>query len=241
MDATLTPLSLDEPFRFRCAKTVPCYNACCQDLNQFLTPYDIIRLKNHFKMSSGDFLRRYCSQHSGPESGLPIVTLKPKGHPRSICPFVTPSGCKVYVARPSSCRIYPVVRAISKSRETGEISQRFMLLKEPHCLGFCEDKEQTLRQWIEQQGIAVYNEFNDRLMEIISLKNRLMPGPLDNKSRNIFHLALYDLDNFRSQIFEKILPADMKIDRTEMEKAQTDDAALLKIGIQWVIWELFRK
>ena len=190
-------------------------------------------------MSSGDFLRRYCSQHSGPESGLPIVTLKPQGHPGSICPFVTPSGCKVYDARPSSCRIYPLVRVISKSRETGEINQRFMVLKEPHCLGFCEDKEQTVRQWIEQQGIGVYNEFNDRLMEIISLKKRLMPDPLDNKSRNIFHLALYDLDNFRSQIFEKNLPADMKIDRTEMEKAQTDDAALLIIGIQWVIRELF--
>jgi hypothetical protein len=31
----------------------------------------------------------------------------------------------------------------------------------------------------------------------------------------------------------------MEIDRTEMEKAQTDDAALLKIGIQWAKRELF--
>jgi len=236
----LKSISLDEPFRFVCSETVPCFNACCRDLNQFLTPYDIVRLKGHLGLTAQDFLNRYCSQHIGAESGLPIVTLKPKEAWQLTCPFVTPAGCKVYVARPSSCRIYPIVRVISKSRETGETGEQFMLLKESHCLGFYENKEQTVRQWIEQQGICVYNEFNDRLMEIISLKNRLMPGPLDIKSRYIFHLALYDLDNFRSQIFEKNLPADMKIDRTEMEKAQTDDADLLKIGIQWVKWELFR-
>ena len=240
MSPNLKPISLDEPFRFVCSETVPCFNECCRNLNQFLTPYDIVRLKGHLGLTSQDFLNRYCSQHIGAESGLPIVTLKPKEAWQLTCPFVIPAGCKVYVDRPSSCRIYPIVRLISKSREPGEIDEQFVLLKESHCLGFCENKEQTVRQWIEQQGICVYNEFNDRLMEIISLKNRLMPGPLDIKSRYIFHLALYDLDNFRSQIFEKNLPADMKIDRTEMEKAQTDDADLLKIGIQWVKWELFR-
>ena len=235
----LKPISLDESFRFVCSEAVPCFNACCRDLNQFLTPYDILRLKDHLGLTAQDFLNRYCSQHIGAESGLPIVTLKPKEARQLTCPFVTPAGCMVYVARPSSCRIYPVVRVVSKSRESGETSERFMVLKESHCLGFSENQEQTARQWIEQQGIGVYNEFNDRLMEIISLKNRLIPGPLDTKSRYIFHLALYDLDNFRSQIFEKKLPADMEIDRTEMEKAQTDDAALLKIGIQWAKRELF--
>ena len=235
----LTPISLDEPFRFECTETVPCFNECCRDLNQFLTPYDIVRLKGHLGLTAQDFLNRYCSQHIGAQSGLPIVTLKPKEARQLTCPFVTPAGCKVYVARPSSCRIYPAVRVISKSRETGETSEHYMVLKESHCLGFCENKEQTVRQWIEQQGIGVYHEFNDRLMEIISLKNRLMPGPLDIKSRYIFHLALYDLDNFRFQIFEKKLLADMEIDRPEMEKAQTDDVALLKIGIQWAKRELF--
>lgn len=38
-------LSDDEPFYFDCQSRVPCFNACCRDLNQFLTPYDIDRLK----------------------------------------------------------------------------------------------------------------------------------------------------------------------------------------------------
>jgi Fe-S-cluster containining protein len=194
-------------------------------------------------MSANDFLARYCSQHTGPESGLPIITLKPKDVQQLSCPFVTPAGCSVYADRPSSCRIYPVVRAISKSRETGEISERFMVLKEPHCLGFYENKEQTVRQWIEQQGISVYNEFNDRLMEIlmeiISLKNRLIPGPLDIKSRYMFQLALYDLDNFRFQIFANDLINDFDVDQKLLEEAKTSDVALLTLGSAWVKQGLF--
>ena len=190
-------------------------------------------------MPASDFLARYCSQHSGPQSGLPIVTLKPKEVQQLTCPFVTPAGCSVYANRPSSCRTYPLVRTISKSKETGTISEHLMVIKESHCLGFQEKKEQTVRQWIEHQGIAVYNQFNDMLMEIISLKNSMMPGPLDIKPRYIFQLALYDLDNFRFQIFENDLLADMEIDQTVMAEAQEDDAALLKIGMAWVKRELF--
>lgn len=241
MAPNLTPISPDAPFRFGCSKTVPCFNECCRDLNQFLTPYDLLRLKGHLGLKAQDFLNQYCSQHTGGESGLPIVTLKPKETLQLTCPFVTPAGCRVYADRPSSCRIYPVVRVVSKSRETGQTGERFMVIEESHCRGFYENKEQTVRQWIEAQGLAVYNEFNDRLLEIISLKNRLLPGPLDNKSREIFHLALYDLDNFRSQLFEKKLPADMHIDQKVLQEAQSDDKVLLKIGIQWVKQELFGK
>jgi Fe-S-cluster containining protein len=239
MDHNLTPISLDDPFRYECSETVPCFNECCRDLNQFLSPYDILRLKSHLGMSANDFLAQYCSQHTGPESGLPIITLKPKEAPQLTCPFVTPAGCRVYPDRPSSCRTYPLVRAISKSRETGKISEHFMVIKEPHCLGFHEKKEQTVRQWIEHQGITVYNEFNDMLMEIISLKNRLIPGPLDIKSRYIFHLALYDLDNFRSQIFVNDLLNDFDVDQKLLEDAKTSDVALLMLGLTWVKREVF--
>ncbi len=239
MDHHLTPISLDEPFRFACAKTVPCFNACCRDLNQFLTPYDILRLKHHLGMSSGDFLQRYCFQHTGPESGLPIVTLKPKAAPQLACPFVTARGCSVYVNRPSSCRTYPLVRAISKSRETGAINEHFMVLKETHCRGFNENKAQTVRQWLEQQGICVYNEFNDMLLDIISLKNQVRLAALDIKSRHLFHLALYDLDNFRCQLFENNLLDNAEMEPTMIEAIKTDDVTLLRFGIEWVKRGLF--
>jgi len=234
VDHELTPLSLQDSFRFSCSPDVPCFNACCRDLNQFLTPYDILRLKNHLGLSSGKFLEQYTSQHTGPDSGLPVVTLRPKDTPDRLCPFVSPDGCTVYENRPSSCRTYPLVRALSRSRQTGEITEQFMVLREQHCLGFKEGKPQTVPQWIDEQDIAVYNEINDQLMQIIRLKNRLMPGPLDLKSRHLFYTALYDLDNFRSQIKKKRLLNDFQVDSSAMDKAMEEDVELLKLGMKWI-------
>jgi Fe-S-cluster containining protein len=234
LEPKLTPLSKQDTFRFKCAPDVPCFNECCRDLNQFLTPYDILRLKNHLGLSSGEFLEQYTSQHIGPESGLPIVTLRPKGGPDRICPFVCPDGCEVYDDRPSSCRTYPLVRALAISRQTGEITEQFMMLREPHCLGFNAGEKQTAQQWMDRQEIDIYNEINDKLMHIISLKNQLRPGPLDLKSRHLFYTALYDLDNFRSQIKANGLLEDFDIDSARLEKALEDDLALLELGMKWV-------
>jgi uncharacterized protein len=230
----LTPLSLQETFCFACSPEVPCFNACCRDLNQFLTPYDILRLKIHLGLSSEQFLSRYTSQHTGPESGLPIVTLKPADSHDLRCPFVTEKGCSVYENRPSSCRMYPLVRAVARSGKTGEISEQFMLVKEPHCLGFNQSSPRTAQQWIEDQKIAIYNVINDKLIQIISLKNRLMPGVLDLETRRLFFTALYDLDGFRSRVVHNGLLAGLRIDSALMDKALEDDLALLEVGMQWI-------
>jgi hypothetical protein len=234
MNHELIPLSRHDTFRFSCSAKVPCFNACCADLNQFLTPYDILRLKNCLRLSSTRFLTQYTSQHDGPVSQLPVVTLKPRDTKQLECPFVSPSGCKVYQDRPASCRIYPLIRTISRCRDTGKVSERFMLLKESHCLGFQHGKTRTAGQWMEDQGMASYNQINDMLLEIISLKNNCRPGPLDPKSRSLFYTALYDLDNFRFQIFENRLLQDAQADGALFEAARKDDVALLKIGIKYV-------
>ena len=230
----MIPLSRDDAFRFLCSKHVPCFNQCCRDLNQFLTPYDILRLKNRLGIPSSLFLDQYTTQHLGPESGLPVVTLKPNDADELKCPFVTPSGCSVYEDRPSCCRAYPLVRVVSRSRETGKVAERYMLLKELHCCGFDQEQTQTVREWIEDQGLTKYNEINDLLLEIISLKNRLIPGPVDIKSKHFFNMACYDLDRFRSHIFDKGLLDDFNIDGDTLEVIKNDDAALLKLGLKWI-------
>jgi len=239
VEPDLTPISRPESFCFACHPEVTCFNECCRDLNQFLTPYDILRLKNHLGLSSGQFLAQYTSQHAGPDSGLPIITLKPGDQQGRICPFVTPKGCRVYDNRPSSCRTYPLIRGISRSRETGEMTEQFMVLKEPHCDGFNTGKTRTVQQWLDEQGLHIYNEINDKLMPIISLKNRRMPGVLDIKARHLFFTALYDLDSFRSQIINNGLLADLQIDSSLVDKALEDDLGLLEIGIRWIERILF--
>ena len=239
MEPDLTPISRQESFRFSCSPDVPCFNECCRDLNQFLTPYDILRLKNHLGLSSGKFLRNYTSQHTGPESGLPIITLKPTDPHKLTCPFVTDTGCRVYINRPSSCRTYPLMRAVTRSRSTGEMTAQFMMLRESHCLGFEEGKTRTLQQWIEEQGLAVYNENNDKLMQIISLKNRLIQGPLDIQSSQLFHTALYDQDDFRLQIQNSGLLDNFDVNSDIMDAALENDVALLDLAMKWIKHMLF--
>jgi Fe-S-cluster containining protein len=239
VEPDLTPISLQESFRFSCSPHVPCFNECCRDLNQFLTPYDILRLKNHLGLSSGKFLRKYTSQHTGPESGLPIVALKPNDPHKLTCPFVKDTGCRVYENRPSSCRTYPLMRAVTRSRSTGEITAQFMMLRESHCLGFEEGKTRTLQQWIEEQGLAVYNENNDKLMQIISLKNRLIQGPLDLKSSQLFYTALYDQDDFRLQIQNSGLLDNFHVNSRIMDAALKSDVALLNLAMRRIKRVLF--
>jgi hypothetical protein len=114
-----------------------------------------------------------------------------------------------------------------------------MVLKETHCLGFNQNKTQTVREWIEHQDLADYCEHNDLLMDLISLKNQMQPKPLDLKSAHIFHLALYDLDSFRLQIFDNDLLDELELEQDKIAKIKTDDVALLKFGIAWVKRELF--
>lgn len=239
MENNLTPLSLDETFTFTCSSKVDCYNECCKDLNQFLTPYDILRLKNHLRLTSTSFLEQFTFQQIGPETGLPIISLKPDTASELKCPFVSQSGCTVYQARPSSCRTYPLVRILSRTRDTGNIKEQYFLLKESHCHGFKDGQKWTVNEWITNQGITPYNETNDLLMEIISLKNRLIPGQLDIKSKHLFHMVCYDLDGFRKHILENDLLKDFGNAGDINNVSEKDDTHLLKIGLTWLKHVLF--
>lgn len=239
MGEEMIPVTLDDTMTFECTPGVSCFNDCCRDLNQSLTPYDILRLKNNIKLSSDLFLRKYTSVHMGPESGLPVVVFKPDPSTGHACPFVKKTGCSVYEDRPSSCRIYPLARAISRSRQTGEITEYFAIIEEPHCRGFGRIAGRTIRDWLSGQDVALHNSMNDKLMEIISLKNRIMPGRLDPVDADRFYLALYDLDTFRKHIFEQDLLKGLNVPQNVLASIGRDDLALLEFGIAWIKHVLF--
>ena len=239
MEPKIIPMTVDKQFGFRCSATVPCFNACCRDLNQALAPYDILRLKNALGLTSGRFLETYTSQHTGPETGLPVITLKPNPKADRQCPFVTPEGCCVYPDRPASCRLYPLARGVSRDRSSGDIHEHFALIRETHCLGFEENAFHTARSWIESQGLARYNEFNDLFLEVISLKNRSVDGPLNLAASHLFHRALYDIDTFRDQVFRQGVLENRMLEATEREEIKTDDEALLRLAHTYVKMALF--
>lgn len=239
MENEMIPLSETDRFAFCCSPQVPCFNECCKDLTQFLTPYDVLRLKNHLGLRSNIFLDKYTDQHIGPETGLPVVVLRQESANDLKCPFVAPEGCRVYEDRPASCRTYPLARIAARSPKTGRVREQYVLLKEPHCRGFDAETRPTAREWVKDQGLEIYNEMNDLLMEIIGLKRRRHPEPLDIKERHLFRLACYNLDAFREQVFEKGGLTEMNPPPEIAAAARNDDAALLRLSLEWVKRAIF--
>jgi Fe-S-cluster containining protein len=238
MEATMEAIATDEKFAFACHRQLTCFNACCQDLNQFLTPYDIIRLKKELRLTSTEFLSRHARIHDGPQTGLPVVTLRSRDDKR--CPFVTPDGCRVYDGRPASCRMYPLARAVRRDPHNGRVTEHYAVLHEPHCRGFSEPTGQSPAQWIKAQGLADYNRFNDMMLDIISLKRRLHPGPLDLKSRAFFQLACYDIDALRHRIASADNLMDpLNLPKTIRQRLVHDDTILMQVGFNLVRHHLF--
>jgi hypothetical protein len=98
-----------------------------------------------------------------------------------------------------------------------------------------------LKRWMHDQGVVIYNENNDKFMQIISLKNRLIPGQLDIKSRQLFNLALYNLDDFKSQIQNNGLLDNFDVNSRIMDTALKSDVALLNLAMQWLKHTLFNQ
>lgn len=235
MESEFTAIGCEDEFHFTCDPEVSCFNACCRDLYQVLTPYDILRLKNFLGLKSGEFLEQYTNQAIGPETGLPVVSLRPVAGSDMACPFVTPDGCKVYPDRPSSCRIYPLARAVTRCRQTGRKTEHYALLKESHCCGFNRGNRQSVNAWLSDQALKVYNVMNDLFLEVITLKNMHRPGLLDMVAQRSFHTAMYDLDAFRDYLKKEGRSHHTSADSCEADIANIDDdVELLKFGYRWI-------
>ncbi len=235
-ETELMAICLEETFQFDCNSGVPCFNHCCRDLNQALSPYDVLRLRRHLGLSWIDFLHGFAEVHTGPVTGLPVVSLRfNAGNDRS-CPFVTDQGCRVYDARPTSCRLYPLARALRRSREDGALSVHYALMCEPHCRGFDQPQRQTVAQWIASQGMAKGLAANDDLMMLIARKNSSRPGPLTSTERQWLIMALYDLDGL------KTYAAGARLENLTVNppSANQDDRDWLAWGLVWIQDTLFR-
>jgi Fe-S-cluster containining protein len=234
----LLPIEEEETFRFACHGKVPCFNHCCRDLNQALTPYDVLCLKNYLKVSSREFIRTYAVMYTGPSTGLPVVSLRFGDDEEKRCPFVTSGGCSVYPARPSSCRIYPLARALRRDRSDGGISEHFAVFRESHCRGFEQPGTQTVRQWITDQQLDTYLAMNDALMELIALKNQVHPGPLSTEHEQWTRIAMYDVETLRAKAQAVELPG-MNGSRLSLPSPDDDDRAWLQWGLLWINRLLF--
>ena len=98
----------NDTFCFRCHPEVECFNRCCRNLNLFMYPYDVHRLKQSLGISSDEFLDRYVDIVLRPTNFFPDVLLRMAENSQKTCPFLIESGCSVYPDRPDTCRTFPI-------------------------------------------------------------------------------------------------------------------------------------
>ena len=226
-------------FRFTCHRRMPCFNRCCGNLNLVLTPYDILRLKKRLRLSSGQCLDRYTDGQIDKASGLPLVRLRMGGRASRHCPFVQAEGCTVYEDRPGACRLYPLARAALRFFGPGNVSERYFLVKEPHCLGLKAERQWTVDGWLADQGMVEYNVKNDAFAAVFSCRPRQVLRGLTDRHRQMMFTACYDLDGFRDFVFNSTFLERFAVEDDRLMRIETDDAPLLDFAMQWLRFALF--
>jgi Fe-S-cluster containining protein len=231
-------LSNDDTFQFACRPGVPCFNQCCADVNIFLTPYDVLRLKNRLKMDSDDFLNAYTLLPIDEHQNYPVVILKMQENEIKNCFFVTEQGCSVYTDRPWACRYYPVGLA-SPKEDTPADQDFYFLLQEEVCKGFEEKRQWSIREWKADQGVEKYDEFGQLFKEITLHDFFKGNKQLDPMRMEMFHMACYNLDKFRRFIRESSFMKRFDLEAGLMDKIMADDEELLRFGLHWLKFALF--
>jgi Fe-S-cluster containining protein len=231
----LTP---DSRFRFRCHSGLDCFNRCCADVNIALTPYDVLRLRRRLALESTEFIVQHTVRPFTKEQKIPVLLLRMRDDAGKTCPFVTAQGCSVYEDRPWACRMYPVGVASSQTRSRpGE--EFYFILQEDHCHGHGGDREWSIAEWMDDQGVADYDAFGELFKEV-NLHPKLLDGPpLEPRKMDLYFMACYDLDRFRRFVFESRFLETFDLAASHVEQMRTDDEALLRFGMEWLRFALF--
>jgi Fe-S-cluster containining protein len=238
----LDPLPKGEKFRFACHQRVRCFTDCCRDLHLVLTPYDVLRARRALAMDSTAFLDRHTVQDTDPTWKIPVVRLKMEENSARSCPFVTPEGCRIYADRPGACRVYPLGRAARRSPSLSKVSsveEEYFLVREPHCFGFEQGEEWTAEEWMEDQGLVVYNDMNDLWMGFLT---RYKPGSRQDLAPpqwKMFFMACYSLDRFREFVFGTRFLSLFSISEERQKRLQERDEELLRFAYTWLAYSLF--
>ena len=233
-------LGPDDRFEFSCRPGISCFNKCCGDVNIFLSPFDVLRMKRRLGITSSEFLDKYTLMPVHKDMKTPVVMLRMNDNEAKTCPFLTDEGCGVYSDRPWPCRMYPLGLAAQKDTPDGWRGDRFyFLLHEDVCKGFEEPQEWTVRQWFDDQGIDQYDEWGEGFKELTLHKFFEEGGTLSPEKMQMLFTACYDLDKFREFVFGSTLLQRFEVDEDFVEEMRYDDEGLLRFALLWLRFSLF--
>mgnify|MGYP001822676571 CR=1 FL=1 len=232
----LTVLTPQDRLHFDCNASLPCFTHCCRNITIFLTPYDVLRMKNGLHLTSGEFLAQYTVTLMG-DAGLPVVALKMQANPAKSCPFITSGGCTIYADRPWACRIYPLQPESTPQTEKAGKSY-YSVMDVPFCQGLAAERTLSLATYIEEQGIPLYMEM-EALFKKITTSERLKNETITNKTiQEMFFMASYDLDRFRRFVLESTFLKRFDVAPQTVSAIKTDDVVLYRLAINWLEYGL---
>lgn len=228
-------LTRDTTFRFRCHAGLDCFNLCCRNLNLFLYPYDVIRLKNHLGMTSGEFIERHTDVVLREGNHFPDVLLTMADNDEKTCPYLGDEGCSVYTDRPDTCRTFPVEQGLLYN-DKGKPEPVFFFRPPDFCQGRNEDQELTIADWADDQDAGTYNNMTTLWSEIkaLFLQNPWGPeGPHGNRAKMAF-MAAYNVDAFRDFVFQSTFLKRYKVKDDIKKKIKRSDVEMMKFGFDFI-------
>ena len=221
---------MDRNFTFSCASGRECAGECCAGVDIFLSPYDVLRMKNGLGISSDEFLKKYTGIILG-ETGLPILFLEMDKDNGKNCHFLGENGCGVYDDRPSRCRTFPL-----KSLGMGNYGP----IKDVNCPGLDEGEEWTLDAWKRDQEIDTYREMDELFTDISQDDLLLKKNMQDPKVLEMFFMV-HDMEKFRRFVFESKFLSVFDIDDGEIAGMKGSEVELLKFALKWLKFGLIDK
>ena len=240
MSDIFCPVDQNQQFSFECHPGISCFTECCRELDLILTPYDVLRLKNHLQMQSGQFLEKYVIIEWDERIIFPQCYLTMVDDGRASCVFVTPQGCRVYENRPGACRAYPVGRGASRPGSNEQkAKEHYVLVKEPHCLGFEEPSSQTPQQYLSDQGLDDYSYYNDVILTLLQHEKVQKGFRPTRQQLDQYVMALYNLDLFRQEMSDGRISMNHPLTPAEIQGMAGDEEQLLLLGVSWLKQELF--
>ena len=238
----VTPTTLEgtAALQFQCRKGIACWNACCSNIDISLTPYDIVRLKQHLELSSSEFLNRYTVPYEMEKDGIAGVKLRPVDG-GTACRFMTDAGCGVYADRPTACRYYPVALLSMRKQDESVDRQYYAIVREDHCLGHREPRTQTIDEYRAEQGLPEYDDLAHGWRQLILKKKSSGPtvGKPSKRSLELFFMTCYDIDRFRSFVASDSFSGIYDLPADELHAMLLDDVTLLQFGFRFLRQVLF--
>lgn len=213
-----TNASVTDPIGFECRGC----GGCCTNTTPFVTPLDAWNLSRRLGVETGRLLQDYLiirEDRITPTSGtVPLLCLDQPG-PGLMCRFLDPVSrrCRVYEARPLSCRMFPV--GVRHERDSlGRWQDRLVVVTPlPECRGYGRSMNtigEYLRDAVRPEDIEHSRDYAAFCDEVFSAN----PGLRDDEDfGDAFLAALFDLDSRPGENFAERFDAGRRLVRSWVE------------------------